>query len=413
MRIYQVGGSVRDKLLNRPCQDKDYVVVGTTEAEMLAQGFKKVGKSFPVFLHPETKEEYALARKEIKIGKRHQDFRFEFTPNITLEEDALRRDFTCNALYLDEEKNKIIDYHNGIADINNHILRHVSEHFIEDPLRILRMCRFAAQLDFSIAPETMVLCKKMVQRGDLKYLSSERIWNELEKALHCKSFDKFILTARECGALKEILPEVEQLWKIPERTDYHPEGNSGDHTLLAIQYIATDDSYINFATLLHDIGKTATNSALWPSHKGHDIIGEKIITSISQRMSIPTSYIKFAKFCALNHMLSHQKQETIEKKLIDIAIKIHSYKQENYLERFISVMRADIHGRARVISKEEEKNFGAIINKLRKICKKVSEIKLNLYPEFKEILQKYKKNIINSQEFDNEKRRIIISKIER
>ena len=176
MQIYQVGGAVRDKLLNRPCQDKDFVVIGATEAEMLEQGFKKVGKSFPVFLHPETGEEYALARKEIKTGRGHKDFKFVFTPDISLKEDSCRRDFTCNAIYEDTETGEIIDYHNGCEDIKNRILRHISKHFAEDPLRVLRMCRFAAELGFSVAPETMALCQKMVQKGAIRHLSRDRIW---------------------------------------------------------------------------------------------------------------------------------------------------------------------------------------------------------------------------------------------
>ena len=316
MRFYQVGGAVRDRVLKRRSQDRDFVVLGGSEAEMLALGFKKVGKSFPVFLHPKTGEEYALARKEIKIGKKHQDFKFEFTPDITLEEDSLRRDFTCNALYFDEEKNEILDFHNGIEDINKRILRHISAHFCEDPLRILRMCRFAAQLDFTVAPETMDLCRQMVKNGELKNLSNQRIWNEIEKALHCKHFDKFILTARECGALQEIFPEIEKLWSVPERLDYHPEGNSGQHTLLSIQAASSDDSFVNFGTFLHDVGKGETNPQKWPSHKGHDVLGDKLIEIMSKRMHFPTSYTKFACFCALNHMVSHNPLIKVKKQLM-------------------------------------------------------------------------------------------------
>ena len=235
MRIYQVGGSIRDKLLNKTSQDRDFVVVGATEEEMLYEGYKKVGKSFPVFLHPKTQEEYALARKEIKTGPTHKDFKFEFTPDITLEEDSIRRDFTCNAIYQDVQTGEIIDYHNGIKDIENRVLRHVSEHFSEDPLRVLRMCRFAAQLGFDVAPETMKLCQDMVKNGDMKHLSKERIWQEFEKALSYPTCYKFVEKARECGALKELLPELEYLWEVPERKDYHPEGNSGEHTMLALK----------------------------------------------------------------------------------------------------------------------------------------------------------------------------------
>ena len=180
MHFYQVGGAVRDMLLHKSCQDRDFVVTGGTEKAMLALGFKKVGKSFPVFLHPETGEEYALARREVKTGLGHCDFKFEFTPDITLEEDSLRRDFTCNALYRNPDTGEILDFHQGRDDIKKRVLRHISEHFAEDPLRVLRMCRFAAQLEFAVAPETMALCRRMVEEGALAHLSRQRIWQEME-----------------------------------------------------------------------------------------------------------------------------------------------------------------------------------------------------------------------------------------
>lgn len=413
MRFYQVGGAVRDRILKRPSQDKDYVVLGGTEAEMQALGFKKVGKSFPVFLHSKTGEEYALARKEIKIGKKHQDFKFEFTPDITLEEDSLRRDFTCNALYFDEEKNEILDFHNGIEDINKRILRHISEHFCEDPLRILRMCRFAAQLDFFVAPETMELCREMVQNGELKNLSNQRIWNEIEKALHCKSFDKFITTARECGALKEILPEIDKLWNIPERLDYHPEGNSGQHTLLSIRAAATDDAFVNFGTLLHDVGKGETNPQKWPSHKGHDVLGDKIIMTIARRLHFPTSYTKFARFCALNHMVSHNPLSKVKKQLIQIAIGLHNFPQKIYLQRFIEVMSADIHGRDNEIPEADENNFEAIAAELYDLYDKVSSVRLSTIPEFRKLLESLKNKAISSNEFQNRKNNLLLKEIKK
>lgn len=413
MRFYQVGGAVRDRVLKRRSQDRDFVVLGGSEAEMLALGFKKVGKSFPVFLHPKTGEEYALARKEIKIGKKHQDFKFEFTPDITLEEDSLRRDFTCNALYFDEEKNEILDFHNGIEDINKRILRHISAHFCEDPLRILRMCRFAAQLDFTVAPETMDLCRQMVKNGELKNLSNQRIWNEIEKALHCKHFDKFILTARECGALQEIFPEIEKLWSVPERLDYHPEGNSGQHTLLSIQAASSDDSFVNFGTFLHDVGKGETNPQKWPSHKGHDVLGDKLIEIMSKRMHFPTSYTKFARFCALNHMVSHNPLIKVKKQLMQIAIGLHNFPQRIYLQRFIAVMSADIHGRDYKIPPEDEKNFNDIATELQDLYDKVSSIKLQTIPEFRESLSLLKTHKISREEFQNQKANLMLNEIKK
>ena len=232
MKIYQVGGAVRDRLLGRIPNDSDYVVVGLTPDEMLRQGFTEVGKGFPVFLHPLTREEYALARKEIKTGDKHTDFEFIFDESVTLREDLERRDFTCNAIAYDEETGEYIDYFGGQDDIKNKILRHVNaEHFVEDPLRVLRLCRFSAQLDFDAAPATVELCRSMVQKGMLEHLTAERVWIELLKAMKTPAFYRFIELAREVGALKIILPEIEALWKVPERTDFHPEGNTGAHVL--------------------------------------------------------------------------------------------------------------------------------------------------------------------------------------
>lgn len=211
MQIYLVGGAVRDMILGITPQDKDYVVVGASPKEMLSLGYKQVGKDFPVFLHPQTKEEYALARKETLIGSGHKDFTFEFIPDITLEEDLIRRDFTCNALAYDEETKEIIDLFGGIKDIKNHILRHISPHFIEDPLRVLRACRFAAQLNFTIAPETLNLCQQIASSGALSTLSAERIWQEIFKALSSPHFAKFIASLQDCKAFSIIMPEINTL----------------------------------------------------------------------------------------------------------------------------------------------------------------------------------------------------------
>ena len=220
MKIYQVGGSVRDRLRGRQPQDYDYVVTGASPEEMLARGFVRVGKDFPVFLHPESKEEYALARKEIKTGCGHADFSFIFNPSVTLEEDLERRDFTCNAIAFDPQTDEYFDPFNGRKDIENRVLRHINtEHFQEDPLRVLRLCRFAAQLNFTPAPETLELVARMTAEGQLVHLSAERIWKELEKALRFPDFPRFVQTARTCGALEAVLPEVNRLWNTPERTD--------------------------------------------------------------------------------------------------------------------------------------------------------------------------------------------------
>ena len=316
MQVYRVGGAVRDKILNNISHDNDYVVVGASVDEMLSQGFIKVGKSFPVFLHPLTKEEYALARKEIKIGKTHKDFKFKFTPDITLEEDSFRRDFTCNAIYENVNTGEIIDYHNGINDIKNKTLRHISKHFIEDPLRVLRACRFSATLDFDIAPETLDLCQKMVEDGALSHLSKTRIFQELEKALSSPYFYRFIENAKKIGLLKELFPEVESLWSVPEREDYHPEKNTGTHVLLALKKAKSSDPVVNLAILLHDVGKNVTPKENWPSHHKHEQLGVDIANNILKRLNATNIYKNFIPFVIANHMLYHQKPEEFLERLV-------------------------------------------------------------------------------------------------
>lgn len=390
MQIYLVGGAIRDNLLGIPVHDKDYVVTGATEQQMIDKGYTKVGKSFPVFLHPETKEEYALARKEIKTGKGHKDFRFEFTPNITLEEDSIRRDFTCNALYQDQETGEIIDYHNGREDIKNKILRHVSKHFAEDPLRVLRMCRFAAQLDFDVAKETMELCQNMVKAGALKNLSKDRIWQEWEKALASPYFYKFIEKARECGALEQMMPEVEQLFSVPERIDFHPEGNSGAHTLLTLKAAQSKDSMVNFASLLHDIGKIKTDPECWPSHRGHDKLGADVVKAIGKRLKVPDAYTDFASFVAINHMIYHQKIKDSVTDIAHIATHLSRFSNKDYLNRFIAVLKADMEGRGKEVLPEEQKDFEEFCCYLTKLTKAASHKKVSEIKGFENILQAIK-----------------------
>ena len=395
MKIYLVGGAIRDELLGRKVHDKDFVVIGATADEMLSLGFKQVGKNFPVFLHPDTKEEYALARKEIKTGKGHKDFEFVFTPDVSLKEDSLRRDFTCNALYQDIDSKEIIDYHHGIEDIKKRILRHVSEHFKEDPLRVLRMCRFTAQLDFNVAPETMDLCQRMVKADALKNLSKERIWQELEKALSSKTFYRFIEVARECGALEVILPEVNRLFSIPERLDYHPEGNSGAHTLLALKAADSDNPFVNFAVLLHDIGKIKTDPACWPSHRGHDEYGPEIIKNIGKRLHIPTAYIEFASLTAENHMIYHRKINEVQKKMAQIAVKLMRYRQREYLNKFITALKADKNGRGKPATAEETASFEKFAAYMEKLSGTICQKKPSDLPEFACLIEGIKKGTVD------------------
>lgn len=404
-----VGGAVRDEILGKTIHDKDYVVTDSSEAEMLSLGYSRVGKAFPVFLHPETGEEYALARRENKTGKGHCDFSVVATPDITIEEDSHRRDFTCNALYKDLQTGEIIDYHNGQEDIKKHILRHVSEQFSEDPLRVLRMCRFAAQLDFSVAPETMALCQKMVKDGALSCLSKDRIWQEFAKALSSKTFYRFIETARECGVLNEILPEEEQLFSVPEREDYHPEKNSGAHTLLTLKAAASDDALVNYAALMHDIGKTETDKACWPSHRGHEKLGADIIKKIGNRIRVPKAYTEFAVFTSLHHMVYHQKVKNARYKLANIAVSLSYYQNKDYISKFIAVLKADMCGRGKETTPHELMEFAEFERYLMQLYEAAIAKRPSELPEFAEIISGIKAGAVSPAELNEKYVEMILS----
>lgn len=364
MKIYLVGGAVRDMVLGKPPHDSDYVVFGSTPEEMTALGFKRVGKDFPVFLHPTTRDEYALARKEVKTGNKHTDFKFVFGPDITPTEDVQRRDFTCNALMYNPENGQIIDLVGGVNDIENRIIRHVNtEHFIEDPLRVLRMCRFAAKLNFEIAPETMKLAQDMTRTGMLNHLTAERIWKEIETALNTEHFDIFIRTMRECGALKVILPEVNQLWNTPERLDYHPEGNSGEHTMLVLKQGYNLSPKIKFALLLHDIGKIDTPADILPRHIGHDAAAAPRIDEICQRLKVPNKYRDFAKLVAKNHMKFHNVPQMRNSRFVMFLEELtNNFRDGKQLIDFMRACKCDSFGRGSTsenAGKENEEIFAA------------------------------------------------------
>lgn len=306
MQIYLVGGAVRDMLLNTPPEDKDYVVFGSTTHEMKNLGFIQVGKDFPVFLHPVTHEEYALARREIKTGLKHTDFQFYFGKDVTEKEDVLRRDFTINALMYDEKNKKIIDLVGGQKDLEQKIIRHIDDtHFPEDPLRILRMCRFAAKLNFKIAPETLRLAQSMVLRGDIKNLAPERIWQEFEKALKTKHFSKFIIAMHECFALKEILPEIEILF---------PKNPLQKWDLL-FQNVTNASSKVKYALLMKDLSV-------------HDI------QNIGKRLKIPKSYSDFAKCYVQNKSVLLEKEPS-QKDLILLLNKVCKFQNQTLFEDFL------------------------------------------------------------------------------
>ena len=301
MKKYLVGGAVRDMILGKEPHDKDYVIVGSTPEEIVSLGYKQVGKDFPVFLD-ENGNEYALARTERKSGLKHTDFEFDFNPEITLEQDLFRRDFTVNSIAYNEETKEFIDPYNGMEDIKNKILRVTNPKvFKDDPLRVLRLFRFKAQLDFSIEESTSQLAKEMVAEGCLKNLTPERIFNEIEKAASTIRFADFIHILHETGALKYISPEIEKLYSVPENPKYHIEKNSGEHTERVIQKLNTDDIKLNLAALFHDVGKSVTPEEDYPHHKGHDVLGIDLVKNISKRLKIPNEYRDFCIYTCKNH----------------------------------------------------------------------------------------------------------------
>lgn len=388
MQTYLVGGAVRDMVLNKEPHDRDYVVFGATVEEMTRRGYQRVGKDFPVFLHPETKDEYALARKEVKTGSKHTDFEFIFTPDITMNDDVQRRDFTCNALYYDEQKKQIVDLVGGCNDIQNRIIRHVNaEHFSEDPLRVLRMCRFAAKLDFTVAPETMLLAKKMVKGGMIDHLTAERVWKEFESALKTDHFDKFILCMKECGALKVVMPEVAKLWEIPEIIEYHPEGNSGEHTMLTLRRARKYPPRVKFALLMHDIGKINTPQDILPHHYGHDKAGIELIKNICRRLKIPNEYRDFALLSAKNHMRFYDVPKMRKAKLVDFLDEICKFKDRKVLADFIRVCRCDKMGRGGTLSREQSADFYAAAERCLANYKVQSKIRATDIPNYENLPQ--------------------------
>jgi tRNA nucleotidyltransferase (CCA-adding enzyme) len=347
MKSYLVGGAVRDKLLGIPVKDRDWVVVGATPEEMLDKGFNPVGKDFPVFLHPETREEYALARTERKSGKGYKGFTFHASTDVTLEEDLQRRDLTINAIAEDEHGN-LIDPYAGVADLKAGLLRHVSSAFVEDPLRVLRIARFAATLGFKIAPETMTLLKEISNSDELDALIPERVWTEWEKALLGKYPARFILVLRSCNALKKLFPEIEALFGVPQTKEYHPEIDTGLHTIMSLNQSTrlSSDPVIRFAALVHDLGKATTPKDKLPSHHGHEARGAKIIDKLCQRYRIPNKYrelaVNVSKFHLDCHRILEMKPETILKKLEQLD----AFRRPERFQQFLLACEADARGRA-------------------------------------------------------------------
>lgn len=350
MKVYLVGGAVRDELLGKPVKERDWVVVGSTPQEMLAQGYQAVGRDFPVFLHPQTKEEYALARTERKTGTGYHGFSTWFAPEVTLEQDLLRRDLTINAIAKDTATNVIIDPYNGQADLSNRVLRHVSPAFVEDPLRVLRVARFAARyasLGFVVADETITLMREIANSGELETLTPERVWREFQLALTTDSPQVFVEVLRHCDALKQIMPEVDALFGVPQPAQWHPEIDTGVHTLMVLQQAArlTTDPVTRFAAMMHDLGKGTTPADILPRHIGHEARGAQLVEDLCSRWRVPNEYSELAVLVATQHGKLHAAFEMRNSTLLEFIERLDGIRRPDRFKQFLLACEADSRGR--------------------------------------------------------------------
>ena len=347
MQIFTVGGAVRDELLGLPMQDRDFVVVGATPEEMQARGFKPVGKDFPVFLHPVTHEEYALARTERKAGHGYKGFSFHASPEITLEEDLARRDLTINAIARTDD-GSLIDPFNGVADIAARILRHVGPAFVEDPVRILRVARFAARFtDFSIAPETLKLMRRMVDSGEVDHLVAERVWQELAKGLMEAKPSRMIAALRECGALTRILPALDRLFGVPQPVAFHPEIDTGAHVLMALDQSAERGHAlpVRFAVLLHDLGKGLTPASDLPRHPGHEARSVKLVEEVCAYLKAPAECRDLALLVARYHGDIQRGPEMRATTIVRLLENADALRRPQRFQQLLEACACDFHGR--------------------------------------------------------------------
>ena len=348
MQIYSVGGAVRDELLGLAVKDHDYVVVGATPQAMLDAGYRPVGKDFPVFLHPKTHQEYALARTERKTGTGYKGFAVHAAPDVTLEEDLARRDFTINAIAKSPE-GVLIDPHNGRADIQSKILRHVSAAFLEDPVRILRAARFSARFtDFTVAPETLALMRQMVQNGEVDALVPERVWQELSRGLMEAKPSRMFDVLRDCAALQKILPELDKLWGVPQPPQYHPEIDTGVHVMMVIDYAAKQNFNlpIRFAALVHDLGKGTTPTDILPRHIGHEARSVQLLKDVCKRLRVPNDCKELAVMVAKFHGKLHQATKMRADTLLEFLIELDAFRQPERFNDFLKACECDSRGRA-------------------------------------------------------------------
>ncbi len=347
MQVYCVGGAVRDEILGLSVKDKDYVVVGSTPQAMLDAGYKPVGKDFPVFLHPKTHEEYALARTERKTAKGYKGFAVHAAPDVTLEQDLSRRDFTMNAIAKDEAGN-LIDPFNGVADIRAKVLRHVSDAFVEDPVRILRAARFSARFtEFTIAPETLNLMRQMVENGEVDALVAERVWQELAKGLMEAKPSRMFEMLRACGALQRILPELDKLWGVPQPPQHHPEIDTGVHVMMVIDYAAKQNFSlpVRFAALVHDLGKGTTPADILPRHIGHEARSVNLVKEVCKRLRVPNDCKELGVMVAKFHGKLHQALKMRPDTLLEFLMELDAIRQPERFSDFLKACEADSRGR--------------------------------------------------------------------
>src|SRR5262245_53119019 len=349
MKVYLVGGAVRDELLGRKAAERDWVVVGATPQQMTDAGFRRVGRDFPVFLHPETGEEHALARTERKTGPGYRGFEVAFSPDVTLEEDLRRRDLTINAMARDAD-GALVDPYGGRADLEARKLRHVSEAFNEDPVRILRVARFLARyepLGFSIAPETLARMRAMVAAGEADALAAERSWQETAKALAEPSPAAWMRALRECGALARIFPELDALYGVPQPEKWHPEIDTGLHMELVMQVAAelTPEPRVRFAALMHDLGKGRTPRSRWPSHVGHEESGARLVEAVASRLRVPTDDRDLAVLAARWHGLAHRALELRPRTVLRLLESCDAFRRPERFRELLVAFEADYRGR--------------------------------------------------------------------
>ncbi len=351
MKIYLVGGAIRDELLGLPPGDRDWVVVGATQAQMEEQGYKPVGRDFPVFLHPESGEEHALARTERKSGRGYRGFVVDADPSVTLEEDLQRRDFTINAIARDEASGELVDPYGGVRDIEQRVLRHVGPAFSEDPLRVLRAARFMARfapLGFSVAPETMELMRQMAASGELDTLVPERVWQELRKVLASAQPSAFLATLHQTGALQAVLPEVEALYGVPQRAEYHPEVDSGIHQQMVSDMaarLAPGDAQIGFAALTHDLGKALTPREQWPRHIMHEQRGIRPLQQLCERLKVPLDYRQLAEAVCRDHLNVHRVDELRDATVLELLSRCDGFRRPERIAQIALACECDARGR--------------------------------------------------------------------